>query len=332
MSLLVEPVVRIGTEANGTEALKSRAAHHITRVMFNGGANTMSRCRRLPGAVHLILMMGRFSRTWAVCVATALPSGVAEVALAQAEPQDSANPIATAVPRSEGSELPPLPAPQTETHPASPSVSGQMRQAVFDPDDVPPESPPAQRSRACPGCKQGIALDGWLGGGSTRVVRENDWLGFGGVGFTALYHYEWFEAGAGVRVEFAPLGSNSVIPTAMVGPEIEPVPWLRLELLADVGAESVSNVGAGFFSHVGADAGATQPYLGGRGSVSFLLGESRRFLLGWWLNGGDAIGETTIHPWVSTCFLGCSQSQQTFTIGGPSWSMGIRIGGVAALW
>jgi hypothetical protein len=206
-----------------------------------------------------------------------------------------------------------------------------LAETTPDPDDIPPQAPPEPYLRGCEGCTHGLALDGSLAGGATRVVHESRWSGFAGIGFTALYNDRWFELGAEGRFETELFGSNFMTLAGLVGGKSEPEPWLRLELLAAVGAEAASSIGSGLFRN-SSGGGATQPYLGGKASVAFLLGRSRRFLLGWWLNGGDALGETVVHPLVQTCFLGCDQSQQTYTIGGPSWSTGIRIGGVASLW
>jgi hypothetical protein len=67
--------------------------------------------------------------------------------------------------------------------------------------------------------------------------------------------------------------------------------------------------------------------------VSFLPGNAHRFLIGWWVNAGEAIGQTSMHPVVEPCFPSCSfVAQTTYTFGGPSWSMGLRLGGDIFQW
>jgi hypothetical protein len=283
-------------------------------------------------------MTERFSRRYALGIAVTPYLEIAPLAFAQTEPTAGPqHPPSAATDPSKGSTppaLPPLPPPPSEPPSGSsePTDAEPHRsQTAPDPDDTPPRSPPVRPSRECRNCNQGLVLDGWLGAGSTRVIQESGWSGFAGIGFTGLYHYESFELGAEGRLGFALFGPTSTILAAMVGGKTEPAPWLRLELLAEVGEETLSNVGADLFTNVSGDSGATRPYLGGRASVSFLLGRAHRFLLGWWLNAGDAIGTTIINPSVQTCFLGCSTSERTYTIGGPSLSMGIRIGGEAAV-
>jgi hypothetical protein len=160
---------------------------------------------------------------------------------------------------------------------------------------------------------QGLVLDGWLGGGATRVVKEEGTTGTVGFGITGLYNYRWFELGIGYTLQTAIFTLTSQVPGVLAGVKIDPVPWFRLDLLTESGAYVVSGVGQEFLGPSVVDGGqASRPYLGGRASASFLLGRSRGFLLGWWVNAGDAVGQTTLG---------------TFTVGGGSWSMGLRIGG-----
>ena len=132
--------------------------------------------------------------------------------------------------------------------------------------------------------------------------------------------------------QFALFGSSSTILGVLAGVKGDPLPWLRLELLAEGGANSVSGAGTELFSSSLSGDNAVLPYLGGRAGVSALLGHSRRFVLGWWVSGGDDVGQVTIHPVIQSCFLMCSQTAETFTIGGPSWSTGLRIGGELSRW
>jgi hypothetical protein len=177
---------------------------------------------------------------------------------------------------------------------------------------------------------QGIVFDGWPGAGVTCVVKEEGATATIGFGLTGLYYYRWFELGFAYTLQ---LGSFiSQVPGALAGVKIDLVPWFRLELLAESGAYIVSGVGGwGLFTTGGGQ--AVSPYVGGRAGASFLLGRARRFLLGAWVNAGDAVGHVPVPSAVQTCLLGCSPSEgETFTFGGGSWSMGLRIGGEIAQW
>lgn len=180
---------------------------------------------------------------------------------------------------------------------------------------------------ASPVGDHGFMLDVWLGGGRSAALKETVRWG-AGVGVTGIYHYRWLELGVGYRVEAAVFSYVSQVPGVLAGVKTDPYPWLRFELLAEGDAYIVSDVGDELFSTVvSGETGAVRPYLGGRWGMSLLLGDPHQFLLGWWVNAGEATGQVTMHPVVQSCFLGCSTETETFTLGGPSWSMGLRIGG-----
>jgi hypothetical protein len=177
---------------------------------------------------------------------------------------------------------------------------------------------------------QGIVLDGWLGGGVTSVVKEDGATGTGGLGLTGLYYYRWFEVGFAYNVQVGQFISQ--VPGVLVGVKLDPVRWFRLDLLGEGGADIVSGVGSGLFQTIESGGQATLPYLGGRAGASFLLGRAHRFVLGWWVNAGEAVGQVIVQSVVQSCLLGCSTENDTFTFGGTSWSMGLRIGGEIAQW
>jgi hypothetical protein len=152
-------------------------------------------------------------------------------------------------------------------------------------------------------------------------------------GSTGLYHNSWLEMGSGFTVQMDPFGFLvSTVLAALVGFKSDDMNVdARYELLAEVGADFVG-VGGGLFVNSVDHGSATLPYVGARGAVSFLLGQRHRFVLGVWANAGDAVGTTVVHPVVTSCFLGCSTSTDTYTIGGFSWTIGLRVGGEAAQW
>jgi hypothetical protein len=170
----------------------------------------------------------------------------------------------------------------------------------------------------------GVTVDGLIGGGSMVPV---DGKGVGGfaVGSTGLFQYDLLEVGGGMTFGSGFFGPSLVTLGVLSGFRVHPVPWFRLELLADTGLQSLSDVGADWFSHVVSDGTAVLPYLGGRVGLAFLVDERRTILFGWWFNGGSTVAHTKVHPILDSC-SGCSTTIETHTVGGGSFSTGLRIG------
>jgi hypothetical protein len=177
-------------------------------------------------------------------------------------------------------------------------------------------------------------LDGWIGVGATSVVDGNS-TAVAALGATGLYHGNWLELGAGLtwQPSLAGFGTSSVAATLLAGVKVDPAPRLRLELLAEGGVDHVS-LGGGLSQTVDSGGSATLPYVGGRVGVSFPLGHTRRIVLGWWMSGGAAIGPVVVHSVVTNCSstMVCNTAPQTDTIGGGTWSAGLRIGGEVGQW
>jgi hypothetical protein len=216
---------------------------------------------------------------------------------------------------------PPISPPSTVPSPAASSAPPTSEAATSASEAVPPKK------------TQGLVLDGLIGGGVTSVVKEDKNAGVVVFGFTGLYHSQWFELGTSFTVQDTVFGFASVIFSGLAGVKADDLDnHVRYELLAEGGADFVGGVGGGILVNSVEHGSATLPYLGGRGGMSFLLGERHRFVLGVWTSAGEAIGTTVIHPVVNSCFLGCSSDTETYTIGGFSWTAGLRIGGEAAEW
>ncbi len=198
------------------------------------------------------------------------------------------------------------------------------------PPPVPPRSPPP--APAVP--NQWIVLEGWIGAGATAVVDRNP-TAIAALGVTGLYHGDWLELGAGLtwQPDRTGLASSSVIATLLAGFKVDPTPRVRLELLAEGGIDYVA-FGGGLSQTVDSGGSATLPYAGGRVGVSFPLGHTRRIVLGWWMSGGAAIGPVVVNSVVTNCnsAMMCSTAPQTDTIGGATWSTGLRIGGEVGQW
>jgi hypothetical protein len=177
-------------------------------------------------------------------------------------------------------------------------------------------------------------LEGWLGVGATSVVDRNS-TAIAALGATGLYHGNWLELGAGLtwQPSLGGFGTSSVVATLLAGVKVDPTPRLRLELLAEGGVDHVS-LGGDPSETVDSGGSATLPYVGGRVGVSFPLGHTRRIVLGWWMSGGAAIGPVVVHSVVTNCnsLMVCTTAPQTDTIGGGTWSAGLRIGGEVGQW
>jgi hypothetical protein len=172
----------------------------------------------------------------------------------------------------------------------------------------------------------GGTLDGWIGGGA-------GWLSDGrveegvAVGATGLIQYKWLDIGIGLTATGAVYGGSATLVSGLAGLRYDPVPWFRFDLLAESGAQTMKVADSGFLSRIVRQDSATLPYVGGRASVSFLMGRSHTFLIGMWFMSGSALGEKVTTATVESCLLGCSVSTETHTAGGPSFATGLRIGG-----
>jgi hypothetical protein len=200
-----------------------------------------------------------------------------------------------------------------------PAAAEALADAQLDDDDSP-------NAEVQPTVDFGGTIDGWIGGGSGSIVDGNSEGGIA-VGATGLLHYKLLSVGAGLTATTALFGESASIVSGLAGFRYDPAPWFRFDLLGEGGAETVRGAGSGLFSRTISEGSATLPYVGGRASVSFLIGRKHRFLLGWWFNSGSTIGEKAVTSTVESCFLGCNISTDTHIVGGPSYSTGLRIGG-----
>jgi hypothetical protein len=195
---------------------------------------------------------------------------------------------------------------------------------------LPPPLPPPEPAAA----HQWVVLEGWIGAGATSAVDRSS-TAKAALGATGLYHGDWLELGAGLtwQPDTTGLGTSDVIATLLAGVKVDPTPRLRLEVLAEGGVEYVS-LGGGLGQTVDSGGTAIAPYVGGRVGVSFPLGRTRRTVIGWWMSGGAAIGPVTVNSVVTTCNSAsvCSTAPQTDTIGGATWSTGLRFGGELWQW
>jgi hypothetical protein len=172
--------------------------------------------------------------------------------------------------------------------------------------------------------ESGLVLEGWAGGGEGAVVDAKK-EGLIAMGFTGLYHYGLLDVGLGVSGRGALFGYGSTLLSLLAGLKFDLPYRVRIELLAEGGDDIISGVGSDLFSKTRGDDGAAFLYAGGRTGVALMLGGNERFLLGLWLAGGKDWGRETIHPQVSG-FLGGYESE-THTVGGPSYTLGLRFGG-----
>jgi hypothetical protein len=180
-----------------------------------------------------------------------------------------------------------------------------------------------------PPSRNALILDGWIGGSSAPVVNGNQDGSFA-LGFTGLFRHEWLEAGLALSIGTEVFSAGYVTGSVLAGAAFNPAPWLQVDLLGEFGAESISGLGGSLFSDVEDGGSVTLPYFGGRAGVSFLLGRSHRFVLGWWFAPGFS-DRTVVHATIQSCFLGCATRSETFDVGGFSFATGLRLGGIIGL-
>jgi hypothetical protein len=115
------------------------------------------------------------------------------------------------------------------------------------------------------------------------------------------------------------MGEQVTLVSGLCGLVLEPVSWFRFDGLVEMGSQTVSGIGRGFFSDPIEAGSGTLPYVGARASVAFLPETSRHVLLGWWVAGGRAVGRTIAH-------VTFENHEESHMIGGSSFMTGLRAG------
>ncbi len=146
------------------------------------------------------------------------------------------------------------------------------------------------------------------------------------MGLTALYYTGPFEAGGAASGAAWFTGSSTLL-TALAGAKLDPERHARFDLLFEGGAETFYEIGSDLFETPLERREVTLPYLGVRGGLSALIGRSSRFVFGAWWQGGSSVGRKTVVVPVESCLFDCSTENRRITVGGPSWSLGLRFGG-----
>ena len=265
----------------------------------------MAPCRRSPTRALALAVVACTSRT---TFAAPLPTGnIADLVGADSEPNSGRDERRTAPQKIEDVETAPV-------------FFAAAPYAVVAPVGQHPALPPPRNA---------LILDGWIGGSSSPVVNGNHDGSFA-IGFTGLFRYDWLETGFGLSAGTEFFGAGYVSGSVLAGAAFNPAPWFQVDLLGEVGAQSISGLGSGLFDNVEDGGGATVPYFGGRTGLSFLLGRSHRFVLGWWFAPGFS-ERTIVHATVQTCLLGCDTSSETFDVGGFTFASGLRLGGIIRL-
>ena len=185
--------------------------------------------------------------------------------------------------------------------------------------------------------RNALILDGWLGGSSAPAVNGKH-LGSGALGMTGLFRHRWFEAGFGLGIRIATISewlrsevfTGYVTGSVLAGAAFNPAPSVQVDLLGELGVESISGLNGDLYGDLQDGGSATLPYFGGRAGLSFLLGRSHRFVLGWWFAPGFSV-PTNVRVTVQDCFFGCTTSSETLDVGGFSFTTGLRLGGIVGL-
>ncbi|HEY2518423.1 MAG TPA: hypothetical protein VGI39_46460 [Polyangiaceae bacterium] len=111
---------------------------------------------------------------------------------------------------------------------------------------------------------------------------------------------------------------------ALGGASWLPRPWLTLRGDLEAGAHYTSGIGGGLFvDSVAGDTTALLPYAGLRTSALIRAGN---FLIGLSAVAREDLGRRTVTPEVTSCFLSCATTQETWRAGGESLDVGLTLG------
>ena len=170
----------------------------------------------------------------------------------------------------------------------------------------------------------GFTADALIGGGAGSLVDRKS-AGTFVLGATWLLRYKALEVGPGFTFPWVQVPLQV---TGLVGVLSDPARWFRLELLGEVGSECISADDGWVPSLIGGritNDAAWLPYLGARGSVSFVVRHPAHaqgtLLIGAWLMAGSTTEHATVFPVEES-----GRPLSPHTVGGPSVAMGFRIG------
>lgn len=123
-------------------------------------------------------------------------------------------------------------------------------------------------------------------------------------------------------------GTHHLVIGAVGGVAFDPLGWMRVEALAELGVHSMDDIGSGLFVSASEPFDAAFPYAGLR------LGWTARFgsgpvrpLVGVWTTLQADLGDRDTEVQERTCFIfGCSTSPAEYDLGGITAAVAVRAG------
>lgn len=114
---------------------------------------------------------------------------------------------------------------------------------------------------------------------------------------------------------------------ALGGVALDPLAWMRVELLAELGVHAMDDIGADLFTAPTPPLDAVFPYVGLRLGWTARFGDGPvRPLVGVWTSLQADLGarETVVEQ--RTCFIGCSTAATEYELGGLTAAVAVRAG------
>lgn len=147
-------------------------------------------------------------------------------------------------------------------------------------------------------------------------------------GVSALFRLKSLELGFALQDGGEVWGTHHLHVGGVGGLALDPLPWMRVEILAELGAHSMDDIGSGLFVSATTPLDAVFPYAGLRLGWTARFGKGPvRPLVGVWTTLQADLGarETVVQE--RTCFLfGCSTAPAEYELGGLTAGVAIRAG------
>jgi hypothetical protein len=177
----------------------------------------------------------------------------------------------------------------------------------------------------------GGGVEAWIGPSFTNSLHRSndlhDWGVGGSLGVLPSLRWRLLRVGALVEASTFVFTGQAINTGLVIGPSWQPLPALRLELLAEGGLHSFFGIGGGLFvDSTSGETSAELPYAGVRASIAWRFGKEHRGILGGWFSFRDDLMRRTASPTVTTCLFGCSSERESWNVGGESFTLGIRVG------
>lgn len=188
---------------------------------------------------------------------------------------------------------------------------------------LPPQSPAPLRWPITFGFE--LTLGTGIADGSHEASHAG-WTAAGSIGAITSLRWRHLRAGVVVDLTGVVFQANELHLGAIAGGTWDVGRSLRLEVLGELGADYVYNIGGQDLFTTGStgDTTAWLPFAGLRLSAAWHVGSNE--LIGLWLGVREDLSRATVLPDVTSCLFGCSTSHEEWHAGGTTVTLGFRIG------